>query len=87
MAVTIRLTRAGNRHNAFFHIVATDSRHPRDGRFLERLGYYNPRKVPSEFVVNNARLEHWVSKGAKPSHTVSRLLARQKQADQAASDG
>ncbi len=87
MAVTIRLRRAGNRHNAFFHIVATDSRNPRDGRFLERLGYYNPRKVPSEFVVNNERLDHWVSKGAKTSHTVSRLLARQKQVAQTTSEG
>ncbi len=80
MAVTIRLRRAGNRNNAFFHVVATDSRHARDGRCLERLGHYDPRSRPSVFAVDRERVNHWLSKGAVASRTVSELLAKNKAA-------
>lgn len=77
MAVIIRLRRAGNRNNAFFHVVAADTRSPRDGRFLERLGHYDPRAKPSKFTIDRPRLEHWLSHGATTSPTVSQLLSKQ----------
>ena len=77
MAVIIRLRRAGNRNNAYFHVVATDSRSPRDGRFLERLGHYDPRAQPAQFKIDRPRLEHWLSNGATTSPTVAQLLSKQ----------
>ena len=74
MAVTIRLRRSGTTKKAFFHVVATDSRNARDGRCLERLGHYDPRKRPSVFVVDQARLEHWLKHGATTSETVAQLI-------------
>jgi small subunit ribosomal protein S16 len=76
MAVTIRLRRSGTTKRAFFHVVATDSRSARDGRCLEKLGHYDPRKRPSVFVVNQDRLEHWLKHGATTSETVAQLLKR-----------
>ena len=76
MPVTIRLQRAGSRKNAFFHLVAADSRNPRDGRFIERLGYYDPKPSPSSFVVDYKRLEHWLGHGATTTQTVAQLLAK-----------
>ena len=87
MAVIIRLRRAGNRNNAFFHVVAADTRSPRDGRFLERLGHYDPRVKPSQFKIDRTRLEHWLSHGAKTSPTVSQLLSKQKKAAEAEGEG
>ena len=85
MPVTIRLRRAGSRKNAFFHLVVSDSRKPRDGRFIERLGRYNPREKPSMFVVERDRLDYWLSKGATTSQTVAQLIAKHaKQAEQPA---
>ena len=74
--VTIRLARAGAKKRPFYHIVVADSRSPRDGRFIERLGFYNPIAVGAEekVRVNNDRVEYWVSQGAQPSSAVSRLL-------------
>ena len=74
--VTIRLARAGAKKRPFYHIVVADSRSPRDGRFIERLGFYNPIAVGAEekLRVNNDRIEYWVSQGAQPSSAVSRLL-------------
>jgi small subunit ribosomal protein S16 len=77
MAVTIRLRRAGTRKTAFFHLIASDSRNPRDGRFIERLGYYDPRPKPSVLVVDQARIAHWLAQGATASQTVTQLLAKQ----------
>jgi small subunit ribosomal protein S16 len=74
--VTIRLRRAGTTKKAFFHIVATDSRYARDGRFLEKIGHYDPRKKPAVVVIDQARLEHWRKAGALTSETVSQLLKR-----------
>lgn len=74
--VTIRLARAGAKKRPFYHIVVADSRSPRDGRFIERLGFYNPIAVGAEekLRVNSDRIAYWVSQGAQPSSAVSRLL-------------
>ncbi len=78
MAVTIRLTRAGGRKVPFYRVVAADTRSPRDGRFIEQLGVYDPLRDPVEFRVDEQRLQHWLKVGALPSQTVSELLRRQK---------
>jgi len=87
MSVIIRLRRAGNRNNAFFHVVASDTRSPRDGRFLERLGHYDPRTKPSKFTIDRARLEHWLSNGAATSPTVAQLLAKQTEPAETQGEG
>ena len=78
MSVTIRLTRAGGKKVPFYRVVAADSRSPRDGRFIEQLGVYDPLRDPVEFRVDEPRLKHWLSVGALPSQTVSELLRRQR---------
>ena len=80
MSVTIRLTRAGGKKVPFYRVVAADRRSPRDGRFIEQLGVYDPIREPVEFRVDQERLKHWLSVGAVPSQTVSELLRRQRQA-------
>ena len=80
MAVTLRLTRAGGRKVPFYRVVAADSRSPRDGRFIEQLGVYDPLREPVEFRVDQDRLQHWLKNGALPSETVSQLLRRQRKA-------
>ena len=74
MAVTIRLTRIGARNNPIWRVVAADRRSPRDGRFLEVLGHYNPQTDPSTIEINEERVRTWLSQGAQPSATVKRLL-------------
>lgn len=76
MAVKIRLSRAGAKKRPFYRIVAADSRSPRDGRFLEKLGTYDPTKEPSLVVLNHARVQYWLGVGALPTETVARLLRR-----------
>ncbi|HVZ71515.1 MAG TPA: 30S ribosomal protein S16 [Polyangia bacterium] len=78
MSVTIRLTRAGSKKVPFYRVVAADHRSPRDGRFIEQLGVYDPLRNPVEFRVDEARLEHWLKVGALPSQTVGELLRRRK---------
>jgi small subunit ribosomal protein S16 len=78
MAVTIRLTRAGAKKVPFYRVVAADTRSPRDGRFIEQLGVYDPLRKPAEFRVDGDRLAHWLKVGAVPSQTVSELLRRQR---------
>jgi small subunit ribosomal protein S16 len=80
MAVTIRLTRAGSKKVPFYRVVAADRRSPRDGRFIEQLGVYDPLRDPVEFRVNEQRLDHWIKNGAVPSQTVGELLRRQRKA-------
>jgi small subunit ribosomal protein S16 len=80
MAVTIRLTRAGGKKVPFYRVVAADTRSPRDGRFIEQLGVYDPLRDPVEFRVDDQRLQHWLKNGALPSQTVSELLRRQRKA-------
>ena len=74
--VTIRLARAGAKKRPFYHIVVTDSRNSRDGRFIERLGFYNPIAVGGEEAlrVKSDRVQFWVGRGAKATAAVSRLL-------------
>jgi small subunit ribosomal protein S16 len=80
MSVTIRLTRAGTKKVPYYRVVAADHRSPRDGRFIEQLGVYDPLREPVEFRVDEQRLAHWLSVGALPSQTVGELLRRQKRA-------
>jgi small subunit ribosomal protein S16 len=74
LAVKLRLTRVGSKKNPVYRIVAADSRSPRDGKFLEIVGRYNPQTDPSTIEVNEERVKDWLSKGAQPSATVARLL-------------
>ena len=73
MAVTIRLARHGSTHRPFYHIVAADHRKARDGRFIEKLGYYDPNHNPSIIEMKNDRVQYWYSKGATMSPTVTKL--------------
>jgi small subunit ribosomal protein S16 len=74
LAVKLRLTRVGSKKNPVYRIVAADSRSPRDGKFLEIVGRYNPQTDPSTIEINEERIKDWLSKGAQPSETVQRLL-------------
>ena len=76
MAVRIRLQRKGAKHRAFYRIVVADSRAPRDGRFIEQLGYYDPLKDPADIKVETEKVLDWFSKGAKPTETVKSLFSR-----------
>jgi small subunit ribosomal protein S16 len=71
--VSIRLARGGKKKKPFYRIVAADSRSPRDGRFLEILGYYNPVVEPKDLKIKTERVEYWISVGAKMSQTVKNL--------------
>ncbi len=77
MAVRIRLSRVGSTKNPIYRIVVADSRAPRDGRFIETIGHYNPQHEPSTIDIDKAKATEWLQKGAQPSKTVKRLLARQ----------
>ena len=77
MAASIRFSRGGSKKRPYFRLVATDSRSPRDSKFIEKLGTYNPLLAKEDlkrFVVNSERVKYWLSVGAKPSETVARLL-------------
>ncbi len=74
MAVTLRLTRAGGKKSPFHRVVAADKRSPRDGRFIEQIGVYDPLKDPAQIRFDDVRLDHWLSNGAVPSQTVGELI-------------
>jgi small subunit ribosomal protein S16 len=74
MAVKLRLTRVGSKKNPIYHIVAADSRSPRDGKFIEIIGRYNPQHDPSLIEVDEEKAKKWLSNGAQPSDTVAKLL-------------
>lgn len=74
MAVKIRLRRMGTKKKPFYRIVVADSRSPRDGKFIEEIGYYNPLTAPKEVVVDSERANNWIKNGAKPTDTVDRLF-------------
>ena len=74
MAVKLRLTRVGSRKNPIYRVVAADSRSPRDGRFLEIIGRYNPQNDPSTIEFDEAKVKGWLAKGALPTEAVARLL-------------
>ncbi|MBP1726320.1 MAG: ribosomal protein [Deltaproteobacteria bacterium] len=74
MGVRIRLSRMGSKKRPFYRIVVADSRAPRDGRFVEVIGTYNPRTEPVEVQVDPERLQTWLKQGAEPTNTVRSLL-------------
>jgi len=76
LAVRIRLKRMGAKKQPFYRIVVADSRSPRDGRFIEEVGYYNPTTDPITLFINQEKVDYWVSKGAKPSDRVRKLLEK-----------
>jgi small subunit ribosomal protein S16 len=78
--VVIRMARGGAKNRPFYNIVVADSRMPRDGRFIERIGFYNPKAAESEpkFRLALDRVSHWVSQGAQPSAAVKKLIKRGK---------
>jgi small subunit ribosomal protein S16 len=84
MAVHIRLSRAGAKKRPFYRIVVADHRRARGGRFLEHIGTYDPAHDPGLFVVDEARLAYWRSKGAQPSATIDRLIKLKARAAAAA---
>ncbi len=75
MATRIRLQRHGKKDYAFFHIVVADSRAPRDGKFIEKLGYYNPNTDPATIEINFERALYWLNVGAQPTDTCRRILS------------
>ena len=74
MAVKIRLRRMGEKKNPFYRIVVADSRSPRDGRFIEEIGTYNPNIEPSEFKVDEELAKKWLANGAQPTAVVGKLF-------------
>lgn len=74
MAVKIRLKRMGKKKAPFYRIVVADSRSPRDGRFIEEIGYYDPTKDPSEISVDEEKAKKWLANGAQPTQTVEKIL-------------
>jgi small subunit ribosomal protein S16 len=77
MAVKIRLARYGAKKRPFYRIVAADSDSPRDGRFLEKLGTYNPVKDPAQIILDAERIKYWIGQGAVPTDTVRSILKRE----------
>lgn len=77
MAVRIRLRRMGAKKRPFYRIVVADSRAPRDGRFIEEVGFYNPIAQPAEIKVDTEKAKEWLAKGAQPSDTVRSILKNQ----------
>ena len=76
MAVKIRLRRMGAKKAPFYRIVVADSRYPRDGRFIEELGYYDPTKEPAVLKVDDEKAKSWIANGAQPTDTVKALLKK-----------
>ena len=76
MAVKIRLRRMGAKKAPYYRVVVADSRYPRDGRFIEEIGTYNPLTQPSTFTVDGEKVKQWISNGAQPTDTVKSLLKK-----------
>jgi small subunit ribosomal protein S16 len=74
VAVKLRLTRVGSKKNPIYRVVAADSRSPRDGKFIEIVGRYNPQTDPSTIELNQDKVRDWLSKGAQPTESVRKLL-------------
>jgi len=77
MATRIRLARVGSKKNPIYRVVVADGRSPRDGRFIEIVGRYNPQTSPSTIDLDGDKIRDWVSKGAQPSDSVKRLMKSQ----------
>ena len=76
MAVKIRLRRIGAKKTPFYRVVVADSRYPRNGRFIEEIGYYDPLKEPAEIKIDAEKAQKWLSTGAQPTETVKSLLTK-----------
>lgn len=76
--VAIRLTRMGTKHRPFYRVVAVDKEKPRESKFIEQIGYYNPMTNPAEIKIDLKKYEEWIKKGAKPSQTVRSLIKKVK---------
>jgi small subunit ribosomal protein S16 len=74
MSVRVRLTRVGSKKNPIWRVVVADQRSPRDGRFIEAIGHYNPQTEPSTIRIDEERLQHWLDRGAQPTGTVKQLM-------------
>ena len=74
MAIKLRLTRVGSKKNPIYRVVAADSRSPRDGKFLEIVGRYNPQTDPSMIELDDEKIKGWLGKGAQPTEAVARLI-------------
>ena len=77
MAVKFRLSRHGSKKKPFYRIVVADSNSPRDGRFIERVGFYDPLKEPVEISLDREKIKDWYKKGAKPTRTVENLFKKE----------
>ena len=78
MAVVIRLRREGSNKRPRYRVVVTDKRSPRDGRFIEIIGHYNPVTNPPQVKIDRAKAAEWIAKGAQPSNTVKKLIALER---------
>lgn len=76
MSVKIRLKRIGAKKAPFYRVVVADSRYPRDGRFIEELGYYNPLTDPADIKIDSEKAKKWIANGAQPTETVRSLLKK-----------
>ena len=74
MSVSIRLTRRGSKKQPYYRIVVTDNRFPRDGRYIEKIGTYDPKREPSLIDLDKEKALDWIKKGAKPSNTVRKIF-------------
>jgi len=81
MSVKLRLARAGAKKNPYYHVVAADSRKPRDGKFIEAIGSYHPSSKEAPFKIDLARLDHWIKAGAQPTDTVGDLVKQYRKAN------
>jgi small subunit ribosomal protein S16 len=80
MSVTIRLSRHGTKKRPFYRIVVSDRRYPRDGRYIEQVGTYDPNAASGGVKLNGEKIDTWIKQGAKPSQTVSELIRKAKKA-------
>jgi small subunit ribosomal protein S16 len=78
--LTIRLARIGKKKHPFYRVVVTEKTRPRNGRFVEIVGTYDPLKTPADIKLNNERVQYWIGKGAQPSDTVRSFLRNHKPA-------
>jgi small subunit ribosomal protein S16 len=85
MAVRIRLARMGGKKRPFYRVVVAHSEAPRDGRFIEQVGYYDPRRQPPVVQLDSEKLERWLNEGAEPTETVLRLMRMAKRSSPSAS--
>ena len=87
MPVRVRLTRVGSKKNPIWRVVVADGRSPRDGRFIETIGHYNPQTEPSTILIDDDRMQHWLARGAQPSGTVKQLMKARRKSATAEADG